>query len=322
MSLYDEYLKKFQEINDYTHNPLIGSINLHLIEAVEIKSSHDPFLKEITKKLYDFLSKLRIDGYREWIEVYTIYSEAELYLKLSGKIAIEHIKEEQGQKTPDFKVTIRKKEYGIELKSVSFADAFVNYREVLAEGLEKKIEIEDQIANGETLIVTEQSIAPYTRKQPGNSKSQIINSLINKIEQNLKQDQFKFIEPTILLINLSQLGTASSTDNSIKPFFLSTHIHNKKVIANGELWHTAFGTAGNTIWKEPMGYNDDIFDRKQEKDGILVSYPWIRGLIFYSQKHSSKQDNFLGLYRSDDLDVYPLLENICNYINDDKNSLV
>lgn len=123
----------------------------------------------------------------------------------------------------------------------------------------------------------------------------VIESLIDKINQNIKVGQY-LSGNTILLIDFSeQLLLTSKPCQAIQEISLGV---------SGELWNVAFGKIGTKIFKSPEFDGAENDDGELLKEGVLLNNPYIKGIIFHID------DSFYSIaeIKAGNLDVIHFLE--------------
>jgi hypothetical protein len=288
----DKLLKLKQEINSIVCSIPLDYVNLDFVEKMELESQENNVFKDTLKKINLLLKKAlnNLGDNDSLIKIKNIYSEAYIYSKLKSVLAIQKLPEEKNKKTPDYSVKYRGKEIFIELKSPNMLGGTLKHRTIMYDALDSKIDTEMQIQNGSKVAFSEHLIKPY-RKENGDeydysSVRLVIESLIGKIDQNIKNGQYS-LGDTVLLVDLSdQLPLISTPQLSIQELY---DYEPCKTMVSGDLWHVAFGKIGKKIFKPPEFCGATNLDGELRKEGILISYPDIKGLIFHVN------DDFLSL---------------------------
>lgn len=132
------------------------------------------------------------------------------------------------QKTPDLKVMFRGSPIYIEIKSLNMADGQLKHKQIMDKGSKMKIDLEAQIKSGKAIAISETIIQPYSRKdKPYNTKStkMMIETLIQKITNNLKQEQFNQGD-TLLLVDIATQLPVPHPESAIRENY---DIHSNKV---------------------------------------------------------------------------------------------
>lgn len=135
----------------------------------------------------------------------------------------------------------------------------------------------------------------------------VIESLIDKINQNIKEDQYS-LGNTILLVDFSdQLLLVSDVKKSLRK-----NLHDRALgfEYSGELWHVALGELDMPLTKPSQFLDENANDGILEKAGILKDHNYIKGIIF----HIEGKFFSIAEIKEDHLNVINLLE----YISEDK----
>lgn len=285
-TIKDKSLKLKQDINSVGSSLPMNYINLDFIQKMELEKKENQSFKEALIQIEKLTDKAlqNIEDYSSIIEIKNIYSEAYILSKLQALLHINKIPE-LTTKTPDYIVRFRDEDIYIELKSLNMLGGTLKHKEIMNDTMESKIEVEDQIKQGSKVGLAEHVIQPYSTYSNKNYNSGsiklVIESLIDKINQNIKSDQYA-LGDTILLVDLAdQLPLLSIPSDAIQKEYFDD-MSGKYV--SGELWNVAFGKVGDQIFKPAEFEGADNDDGKLSKDGILISHPYIKGLIFHANK--------------------------------------
>lgn len=319
--------EKFNELSGITKNPTLDAFCLDFCKQLDELATRDAFVCDRVKKAIKELELAGgIDYNDHYKNAYDSYNEAVCYYLLKQKgIDIKNIKEKKTP-TPDFEVHYSFKNWEckdeadtayIEVKSLAFAEGNIQYRKVQNDVLECNIKMEEQRKRGCRVCLGEFVVSPLGDKDCGLTSE--IEILIEKINQNIKEEQYTYGKgnDTILLVDLGQyeFPFEKSECLPVYPDML------RKCSSTGRLWTIAFGRMNDRIYSETKFEGKGNFDRDLNKIGILNQYPYIKGIIFVS---GTKPDNkrFYGLFRCNeqDLNVIVILQRICEFVNDDKNS--
>lgn len=281
-AIRDKLLKLKQGINSVGSSFPMLYIKLDFVEKMELEEEQNQAFKDALNQIDQLTDKAlqNVEDYNSLTEIKNIYSESYILSKLQSLLNIIKIPE-AGSKTPDYKVRFRDGDIYIELKSLNMLGGTLKHKDIMNDSLDSKITVEEQIKNGAKVGFGEQEIQPYlsfSKKYDPRSTRLVIESLIDKINQNIKKEQYS-LGDTILLIDLSdQLPLISKPSEAIQEKYFD-EIGDAKV--SGELWNVAFGKLGDQILKPAEFEGADNLDGKLEKEGVLISHPYIRGLIFH-----------------------------------------
>ncbi len=284
-TIRDKLLKLKQEINSVGSSFPMLYIKLDFIEKMELEADQNTAFKEAVSQINQLADKAlkNIEDYSSLTEIKNIYSEAYILSKLQSLLHIHKISETDS-KTPDYKVKFRGGDIYIELKSLNMLGGNLKHKDIMNESLDSKITAEEQIKKGAKVGFGGQEIQPYlshNKEYDPRSTRLVIESLIDKINQNIKKEQYSMGD-TILLVDLSdQLLLLSRPSEAIQEKYFDD-MGNTQV--SGELWYVAFGRLGDQILKPAEFEGADNLDGELQKEGILISHPYIKGLIFHASE--------------------------------------
>ncbi|MBK8044832.1 MAG: hypothetical protein IPK21_20590 [Haliscomenobacter sp.] len=108
------------------------------------------------------------------------------------------------------------------MKSMAFSDGNLNYKKVQEDSLNANIEIETRLNQGHKIAFGIYSVDPLRKSSKDSSGYSIkhpIEEIINKIEQNIKKEQYEKGE-TILIVDIKQLIIPSNLKEASVPFFV------------------------------------------------------------------------------------------------------
>lgn len=282
-TIRDKVCKLIQEINSVGSSFPMLYVKSDFIEKMELESDSIPMFKETLESINKLVEKAlkSIEDYNTIVQIKNLYSEAYIFSKLRSLVAIKKIQEKKS-KTPDYVIRFRGKDIFIELKSLNMLEGTIKHKRIMEESLDSKIAAENQIHNGSKVGFGEQEIQPYltqnNKEYDPRSVRLVIESLIDKINQNIKTEQYSSGD-TVLLVDLSdQLPLISKPLEAIQKRY---HEKLGDTFVNGELWNVAFGKLNDEILRPAEFKGANNLDGKLKKEGILISHPYIKGLIFH-----------------------------------------
>ena len=321
----EEFSKKIltlkQETNQITVNPVLDAIDLKECQDLESFYETDSFIRKKIENALKYLEGLNVAYDRKFNKVYEEYSEAMLYKMLKDKgISIKHI-QENSHKTPDFNVRNNENDkesfdINLELKSLSFLDGNINYKNAQEEALNAKAEFEKR-SKTQKVAFCEFSVCPMNKNGHAPTVTELIQYIINKIKQNIKKGQYEE-KDTILVIDTKQIGYGATWKNSSIAIY-DDPLYNSK--CSGVLWNISFGKEGNLIYQPIEFEGKSNIAGTLLKDGILNEYPYISALIFICYENFINR-KFVSFVRNSDSDK-PFMNFLCSisdFINDDLNS--
>lgn len=326
--LYDIILHKKHAVSGLTSNPILDAFDSDYCKILDSLAANDGFVKDRVDKA---LAELELAGEINYNDHYRTafdaYNEAVIYYEIQKRgFKVSNIPETKTP-TPDFCVEFSFKDGEqncitdtayVEVKSLSFADGNLEYQRVQDAALDANIHSESQRNRGRQICSSEYCVSPLGSKDTGwTSEIEIIN---RKIEQNIKQAQYGYGngKDTLLLVDLSQYIFPFSMEDCL-PVFPDLK---RKCSMSGRLWMTAFGRLEERIFAGCEFEGKGNFDHDLQQQGILLSYPFIKGIIFASGT-SPNDKRFLGLYRyeeNEDVNAIVLMYQLCDYVNDDQNT--
>jgi len=319
MTIKNQLLKFKQTVSQLTMLPLIEEIDLKIIERLESESNENDYAREICKKIRPLLRDLSIENLDAQRGLHNAFVEARLYYELKRKVDIERNPEGNGSQ-PDFCIMFNGERFFAEVKAVSMAGSNQNYKNLIEEGLDAKIKIENQINEGHRISIAGTIIQPAFSGQEDydpRSRHCVIECLIEKIRALIKPTQFQS-GTTFLFVDLNQWALGSDTIRSLIPIYPEDETG---TCGSGVLWYVAFGKAGNQIFKPAEFEGASNIDKLLSKDGILHEFADISGIFFCYPCGTRKNSRLLGLYRAyDENSTKNFVETVADLYNDDFNN--
>ncbi|MGG6267651.1 hypothetical protein ACQ4M3_11665 [Leptolyngbya sp. AN03gr2] len=299
--------------------PVLDAISLDTCQEIDC-SATDSFLTEKKRNILNYLKRYDVGYDCKLKAALDEHNEAALYLLFQNKsISIERVCESNHQKTPDFKILLEGKSFFLEMKTLGFAQGDLNYIDALDKGLDARVSLEQQSKSGKRVAIAEVGFDPLQSQKPDYLLcygTYFIDTIVQKIKQNLKKQQFELGE-TILLIDLCLIDTPFGHKLNSIAFF---HEPILKSVVSGLLWHTAFGSLGERVFTPIRFEGASNIEGQLKTEGILREFAWIKALCFQTY-NVSRERAIVGFYRSSDEDlILPLLSYFCDFTNDDLNS--
>ena len=325
--LYDVISNKRREIDGITDNPTLKVFDDDLCNILDDLAVKDPFVEDCINKAIKELELADVIDYSShYRSAYGHYSEAVCYYMLQKKgFTLKKIPESSAP-TPDFEVNFTIKDWTgrdipksvfLEVKSLSFADGILQYQNAQRASLDMHIRIEESLKRGNRVGLGYYVVSPLGYKNIDYTSG--IEILIKKINQNIKEDQYHYEEgkDTILFVDLSQFAI-SFTMCECLPVYPDM---NKKCSVSGRLWMIAFGRMGERVYDCCEFPGKENLNRDLQQEGILERYKFIKGIIF-SSGVKQEEKRLYGLYRFEDqdTDAVKFMGEVCDFVNDDKNS--
>jgi hypothetical protein len=312
VQLWKYLLPVHQSISTYGTSALIMYCTKNRAQELEEKAKSNSTVADYINKIKELSSSMtnKIEDYSIAIDLKNLFSEALMYVRLSELGSIEKIPESD-YKSPDFKFTTSKNSIFIENKALNMSGGNVIHNDIMQDGFKNKLELEKKLKSKKQAVIKEQVVQPYiyssNEKYDKFSTRLVTETLINKVSQNLKKDQFNHGQ-TILLIDFSgQLLLHDSASDHSKKTFINQDTHSE---VSGELWYLAFGKKDDQMFKhiEFEGLSND--DGKLQTSGLLNSHDYIKGIIVHYE------DTFWGfvLNKNGSRDINECLNLICKNV--------
>ena len=312
-----------------TLNPLLDCFDQNDLGQLDMMAETNSFLAEKKKKILGLIKEIDISYHPKLKSAYNEYSEAMTYLRLKNSFGqVNRIPEGDG-KTPDFKIEFSHNDNNkteictiyAEFKSLSFSSNNLNYIKTMEQGLNAQIDIERQLKEGRQIGFGTTKIQPLyndNKNYDSTSTKYAIETLIEKIEQNIKKGQYLFGE-TVLIVDLKQLTLPSYFKEGGVPIFQEKQYNS---FVSGVQWNVAFGKAGYLMFKQIEFEGKENIDGELEREGILISRDYIKAIIFFDYALGINQPKIVGLYKQGNVSdcMQKFLNKFCDFVNDEKNT--
>ncbi len=318
-SIAQTILRLKQDTNTYGTSPLLNEIDCGLVQCFERLSHTDPYAKELCKRMRANLP----DGIQDLDRIrqlYNSFAEGRIYYDLRDRgIELERVPEAV-TKTPDFTISWKGVVLHAEVKSLSMEGGDSKYAAIMEDGLESRIDMDEQLKRGDRVATSEQVISPIGKQGETPvpySLRRIIEALIDKLRGLIKPGQLKR-GMTILVCDVSQFNLGCTHSESLLPTFKDT---DSDTSGSGTLFAVGFGTQGQQVFRPaefaglPVGSDHD---GTLSQSGIFKEFPAIDGLIFRS---GWSPPEYLGLVTARaSQSVREVVIAACNHWNDESNS--
>ncbi|HIJ87427.1 MAG TPA: hypothetical protein HPP97_07020 [Desulfuromonadales bacterium] len=325
-----EFLKHVHHIHGLTHNHSLGSIDLASLQALEQAAYDDPalnrFMADFRARLKQVTSKPDVKAYSQAFE---IYSEAMVYSLLKVKFpATIRIDAKSGKigSTPDFQCEWDGKVFYVEVKSLDIVDGECRHREMMEDGFQPNIQLEQQTNAGQRVASAVSVIAPYERYSENKNYDSaslitVINTLREKAGSAFKSPQFA-LGPTIALAVCDRLVIPGNR-YCLAPYYYDSF--QGGAIISGVWWQACFGTSGTPIFRHSDLEGKPTLEGHLQSPGMFAdetkSFPGIALIAVELRKNG---DNIFGLFderqsangdwSADDTEA--VLANFCTSYND------
>lgn len=235
-------------------------------------------------------------------------------------------------KTPDFECSMKingvEKKFFIELKSLDICGGSYGHDQNSEEALEIAIQMEEDIKNNpqKGIYTSVQIPDNFANKLDYNcQKASLIEILIEKIENNLKEDQFNN-EPTFLFVMIDRLCPGIGSKEDLVSYYFDGNFS----IVSGVLWTVCFANIGHLVLKEAEFEGKSNIERPLNKQGFLIDRNYIAGVLF-GCSFFKKEKKVFGIYdgyltfndnKWDDMDTSEVFSKITNAYSDKKNEII
>jgi len=296
-----------------TDNPILLSINDEWLALID--NSTDSYVISMRKKMKKTLSGMNIEYSPQHESFYDDYSEVTLYLYLQSiDLAVFRVPEEKNKKNPDFKVSLGTNTLYIENKCIKPMNPQYNLKEYQDRVLNSRYNLAAKTKKpgvnfGEPVCY--QPFLPNDKtKYSSVSNLLVINSIIEKVEQNLKKDQIT--DNTILNVDLSLLGLNSVPTSSAFIYDIGDDL-----VVNAPLWTACFGVSGMSIFQFEFTPNGNLEGYLSHK-GLLVKNDYLNALSFRFDALSDASV-YIGFAKCHCDHLLDALAEYCREVNTDKN---
>jgi hypothetical protein len=288
MSLYDAWLPIVQELNNYGGNFASHLISRPVLDAVDIgTATGDASLEGIRRKLLGTIGNFKgLQDHQTFGAFFEAYYEAVFYIvaeRRGVEVRVIPAGNKHG-KTPDF-VTKADPKIRFEVKTIDVYDPMRTYDKAMAEGLDARLEAEAEAKAGRGVGVAMRAIAPHGIAE---DRREVVEQVMKKIGGNVKYEQY-MAGPTFLVVSTSRTSLHYRAPNLKKRLKL----YNCPTLASGQLFAVAAHEVGEHFFFVPERKSEKILcgpDIDEDvislgplnRNGILLDYPFIAGLIFIS----------------------------------------
>lgn len=295
-------LDLLQKHKEYVRDLHAQQYNLKYIPT-ETKEEKE-FLNKITDKVFITILKkkpelLKEKDYGQLVESYYENVAADYLSSKNIKVTKIH---ETNTATPDFECIFSttdggKKTFYIEVKTLNAIGGDSHYRKNDEETFNVEVDLEEQRKNcpHQRIYMAQRELNPWGKalNNHAEERSAVIETLIEQIGKNIKPGQFSN-KPTFLLVFVNRLCNGLLHKHDLVSYYFDTDC---RTVASGLLWTVCFGEKQHLILKPAIeGLSNQ--ERRLNKTGVLVEYPYVPGIIFVDS-FFNKNRRVFGLY--DDL---------------------
>lgn len=259
-----------QEINDYGGGSSVFQFSRAVFEEIDngAKAGDKTLLDKKKAILHAANSGKWPNDPLALSSIFNTYHEALFYLlALRRKVNLENIPE-TSTPTPDFYCKSTNENF--EIKTLDYSGGASTHKLQMIEGLDKKIEAADK-AKTSGVGTSISTISPH-----GNAKNikEVVQKVILQIANNVKSGQFAD-KPTTLVVALTRTAIRSRSEE-LQSMYPCARTNDP---VSGHLWTIA----AHTSFSDFSDIYEDSYEPRAitlESEGILISFPFIRGIIF------------------------------------------
>ena len=326
------YLAVCHALHEYSTSHSLYSIELDILRAVDLEAHRNQVLVTFRNDLKCRLEQVSgIDDTTAYSQAFEIYGEVLAYLYLRERVPTERIPERKGQETPDFRCDPPDgKPFYVEVKSFDIVGGDARKRDMLHDGLDSKVELEEQICAGKSVAIAESEIAPFrkageTKTYDPRSLIRVIDTLREKSLGAFKEGQFKE-GPTLALVVVDRLLLPGGMFD-LAPYYYADF--NDGGIRSGVLWHMAYGRSGTPIFRLPEFAGAKSLDGHLDRLGLFVDEMrpfWGPGLVVLHRAQCGRRAYGLvnSAYAAQNNwsidDTHDVLDRLCHRWNDERAS--
>ena len=329
------FLRHAQTINQFAYSHSLAQVQLETLKSIDREGHSDPtfgrFVQDLVAKLGRKTEMFDAVAYSQFFE---IYGEAITLQWLRSRPGVEAGRVEEsrvkGEGRPDFICSIHGgDQFYIEVKSLDIVDGEFRHREMMEDGLERQVEMEERVKEGQRVTFVEGEIAPYrgVGQLQGYdlcSLKLVIDTLRDKCRSAFKPSQFE-MGPTFALAVIDRL-ILPGRHHALAPYYYAPEPAG--CCLSGVLWHLAYGRIGTPIFRAPDFEGKPSLEDFLTTDGLYSdpNRPFLgKGLIILNTNLGNRVAYGLGNpsagpepWTSDETEA--ALEAVCNAQNDAGNS--
>lgn len=298
--LYESFSESLNSTNWVALNYYLQSIS-EVVKAIDRASNSDNVLENYVRDLCDIIKiknfPLKGQLTNQFIQK---IGEAHFYLLCKTKgISLSRIPESSKGKTPDFLFTNAGLEVNFEVKTLSVVDGGSGMDKDINNSFKAHLVLDQQIQSKKKVAIAESIVQPFgIRPHIKGTKTAVIETLLEKVRQNIKPGQFQNPN-TFLVLSFCCLGPITNESDVLRPVYPDDYMFPKCI--SGELWMLAFGRPGMLILGNPEFEGKPCVEGFFDKAGILADneFESIKGLLFIVYP-MGRAPEIWGLFRSRD----------------------
>ena len=296
--VYEAYSDAMADITGVANNPILELLEPSVRDIDEVVD--DEFVDRKRTQMLRLLREqnVALDGAKSE-DLVKLLGETHFYV-LCKKEGIE-LDEVVDAEHPEFRCSRDERPFRLEVITPSFVGGGSAIEAMIEESFEKKVAMQERLAEGHSVAVSEQVIAPYGDLPRERRVTHLIQRLQEKVRANVRAGRFD-AEQRFLVCNLIALPPyAANTDSILRPVYCR-HVADEGIYTvTGELWMVAFARPGMLIHSEPEFSWSRGVEGTIQTTGILVDETFDRfaGIIFvvYDLQRTART---LAVFRDED----------------------
>ena len=277
-SVYEAYSDAMADIVGVANNPILELLGPSVRDIDEVVD--DEFVDRKRTQMLRLLREqnVALDGAKSE-DLVELLGETHFYV-LCKKEGIE-LDQVVDAGHPAFRCSRDERPFRLEVITPSFVGGDSAIEAMIEESFEKKVAMQERLAEGHSVAVSQQVIAPYGEFPHEQRVTHLIQRLQEKVRANVRAGRFD-AEQRFLVCNLIALPPYANTDSILRPVYCR-HVADEGIYTvTGELWMVAFARPGMLIHSEPEFSWSRGVEGTIQTTGILVDETFDRfaGIIF------------------------------------------
>ncbi len=287
--LSDEFARVASMLSGLTVSVPIMLMVRGQIERIETDATTDQTLAALERELRAKMKSIKApEDHVRMAQAYEAYSEASFYLSMKDRhMSLERTPGtgQHKEKRPDFRHQHASGHLYFEVKALEIAEPMVRHKKIAHEALEVAAELAGRARKPGVHFGKPQEISGHI---PNAGAAARIDDTIAKISNNIKLGQIQF-GPTVLVVDLGRLHSIAQGPSGLLPVFFHDGPPAESCVS-GELWHVAFGLAGEQILSLPEFDGKSNLAGHQTEQGILHQFPTLMAVTFLLPRWSDKAE--------------------------------
>ena len=296
--LYEAYSDAMADIAGVANNPILELLGPPVRDIDEVVD--DEFVDRKRAQMLRLLREqnVALDGEKSE-DLVKLLGETHFYV-LCKKEGIE-LSQAVDTGHPEFRWCSRdERPFRLEVITPSFVGEGSAIEAMMEESFDKKVAMQERLAEGHSVAVSQQVIAPYGDLPHEQRVTHLIQRLQEKVRANVRAGRFD-AEQRFLVCNLIALPPYANTDSILRPVYCRHVVDEGIYTVTGELWMVAFARPGMLIHSEPEFSWSRGVEGTIQTTGILVDETFDRfsGIIFVVYD-LQKTARILAVFRDED----------------------